>query len=84
VPDEGALYVAIALFAVLIPVELVPCQYQVSPAGAEPFSVIVTPVPLHCGELDVGMPGVAGVAFTVTATLAAALQHPVVLFLERI
>ena len=78
------MYVDVALLAVLVPVELVPCQYQVSPPGAETFAVSVTPASAHCGELDVGMPGVAGVAFTVTAKAAAALQHKVVLFLERI
>jgi hypothetical protein len=83
VPDEAALYVDVALFVVLVPVELAPCQYQVSPAGAEPFAVIVTPTSAHCGELDVGVAG-AGVTFTVTANPAAVLQHPVVLLNERI
>ena len=78
------MYVDVALLVVLVPVELVPCQYQVSPPGAEPFAVSVTPTSAHCGELDVGMPGVVGVAFTVTAKPAAALQHPVLLFIERI
>ena len=70
--------------AVLVPLALVPCQYQVSPAGAEPVAVMVTPRIEHCGELDVGAPGVAGVALTVTATLADAPQHNDVLFCERI
>jgi hypothetical protein len=74
----------VALFAVLVPVEFVPCQYHVSVPGTEPLLVNVTPRSAHCGELDVGVPGVAGVAFTNTATLAAALQQPVVLFCERI
>jgi hypothetical protein len=84
VPDAAALYVDVALLTMLVPAALVPCQYHVSPTGAEPFAVNVTPASAHCGELDVGAPGVAGVAFTVTTTLAAALQHPVAVFLERI
>ena len=78
------MYVDVALLAMLVPVELVPCQYHVSPPGADPFLVKVTPASAHCGELDVGMPGVAGVAFTITAKAAATLQPPDVLFLERI
>ena len=51
----------VALLVVLIPNVLVPCQYQVSPLGADPFSVIVTPVPIQPGELDVGVEGAEGI-----------------------
>jgi hypothetical protein len=49
--------------AVLVPVAVV-CQYQVIPAGGVPLLVRVTPTSEHCGELDVGLPGLAGNGFT--------------------
>ena len=78
-PDEVALYVDVALLAVLVPVAFVPCQYQVSPPGAEPVAVMVTPGLAHCGESDVGVPGVAGVAQVpcTVVKVCIALLHPV-------
>jgi hypothetical protein len=52
-----------------VPLGLV-CQYQVIPAGGFAPHVSVT-VP-HCGELEVGVAGVAGNWFTFTATLPVA------------
>ena len=55
------------------------------PAAGEPLRVKVTPTSAHCGELDVGLPGLAGNEFTTTAKLPAPLlQQSVVLFCERI
>ena len=67
-------------FAVLVPVGVV-CQYHIIPAGGVPLLVNVTPASAHCGELDVGLPGLAGNGFTITAKLPAApLQQSVELF----
>ena len=71
-------------FVVLVPVGVV-CQYQVIPAAGVPFLVNVTPTSEHCGELDVGLPGLAGNGFTVTGKLPVPLlQQSVVLFLDLI
>ena len=51
------------------------CQYQVSPSGAVPGMITVTPVLAHCGELDSGAGGVAGRACTVRAVVV--LLQPV-------
>jgi hypothetical protein len=64
VPDAKTVSGVLALFAVFVPVA-VDSQYQVSPAGALPLALIVTPRSAHCGELEVGFAGVAGSGFTV-------------------
>ena len=73
-PAVVAVYV-LAELTVAVPVDVV-CQYQVSPAGAEPFAVIVTPGEEHCGELLVGVPGLAGKAFTVMVTSFEIVDEP--------
>ena len=50
----------VPLFVVSVPKAVV-CQYQVTPAGGVPTLVKVTPGGLHCGELLVGFPGLAGI-----------------------
>ena len=55
---------------------LVVCQYQVSPAGAEPFAVNVTPGDIHCGEFVVGIPGVAGEPTIVIVTSFETVADP--------
>ena len=57
-----------AKFAVLVPASLA-CQYHVTPVGGAPL-VNVTPTFAHCGELDVGLPGLAGNGFTVKDCVA--------------
>lgn len=54
---------------VLVPLEVV-SQYHVSPTGGLPLRVNVTPTSAHCGEFDVGFPGLEGDAFTVIKTEA--------------
>ena len=58
-----------------VPLEFVPCQYQVMPVGGVPELVIVTEV--HCGELLIGVEGVFGFEDTVTEIPPLVeLQHP--------
>ena len=64
---------------VLVPVEPV-CQYHVSPDGADPFAVSVTPDVTHCGELDSGFAGFAGSAFMVTVKFDEALTQEFAFF----
>ena len=40
------------------------CQYQFSLFGGVPVLLIVTPVGRHWGEFDVGLEGIAGIAYT--------------------
>lgn len=54
------------------------CQYHVTPAGGVPVLVSVTPGGLHCGELLVGFPGLAGKGFTVKVAADVALPPGVV------
>ena len=64
-----------AEFAVLVPAAVV-CQYQVSPTGAEPVKLRVTPGGFHCGELEVGLAGLAGnVPFTVPLMVTSSFIH---------
>ena len=63
-----------AVLVVDVPSAVV-CQYQVSPVGAVPGKLTVTPVLAHCGELDNGAGGVAGRACTVRADVV--LLQPV-------
>ena len=62
---------------VLVPLELVPCQYQVIPEGGVPRDSTLLPQLL----VTVGAEGVAGDVFTVTETERTELQHPLLLFL---
>ena len=64
----------------LVPVGVV-CQYHVTPAGGVPLLVNVTPASAHCGELEVGLPGLAGNGLTITAKLPAPLLQQFVEFL---
>ena len=58
-----------------VPLALVPCQYQVVPAGGVPERVIVTEV--HCGELLVGLFGAEVVLVIETEILPLVeLQQP--------
>ena len=58
--------------------EAVVCQYQVSPPGALPVAVKVTPGDVHCGELLVGAGGFAGNESTVNVPGLVAVPPPVV------
>ena len=62
---------------VLVPFAAV-CQYHVSPAGALPLLVSVTPGIWHCGELEVGFDGSAGAILTVPFTVTLFTNHDVV------
>jgi hypothetical protein len=66
VPDVLAVYADDALLVVLVPVAVVPCQYQVSPAGGVPVAVNVFD-PQEFAE-TVGVGGAVGLALTVTTT----------------
>ena len=66
-----------ALFAVEVSVAVV-CQYQVSPTGAVPAAVMVTPDGAHTGESLVGVDGVAGNASTVKSVNVVAVPLAVV------
>jgi hypothetical protein len=64
------------LLLVLVPVELVPCQYQVTPPGGVPRVSLVLPQ-LFCTE---GVEGVEGAALMLTETARLLLlQHLLVL-----
>jgi hypothetical protein len=65
------------LLLVLVPVELVPCQYQVTPPGGVPRVSLVLPQ-LFCTE---GVEGVEGAALMLTDTERLLLQQPEELFL---
>ena len=78
-PDEVTLYVGWSLTPVLIVVpEAVVCQYQVSPPGALPVAVKVTPGDVHCGELLVGAAGFAGTLNIVKVPELVAVPPPVI------
>ena len=70
----AALYVDAELVVEVPKLEV--CQYQVSPAGGAPDRVKVTPVGEHCGEFDVGFPGLAGPELTVIAPDALLVVEP--------
>jgi hypothetical protein len=66
---------------VLVPSELLPCQYQVTPDGGEVLVKVFAP---HKLLETVGLDGTAGAGLIVTYTLVdALLQQPVLLFLAR-
>ena len=68
-------------FDVLVPDELVPCQYHVVPSGG--FTRVNVLLPQKFVD-TVGAVGLEGIWFTVTPTLAEdELQHPVVLLRAR-
>jgi hypothetical protein len=70
----------VAEFLVLLIVELVPCQYQVTPDGGVERVKVFAP---HVLLETVGLDGTAGTGLTVTYTLASVLQQPVLVFLAR-
>ena len=57
-----------------VPLLFVPCQYQVTPFGAEPFWLIVTEA--HCGELLVSVVGVVTELTVITVLAQVELQRP--------
>ena len=65
----------------LVPPELLPCQYQVTPDGGVERVKVFAP---HVLPETVGTAGLEGTGFTVTYTLVnALLQQPVLLFFAR-
>jgi hypothetical protein len=66
-----------AELAVLLSVADV-CQNHVSPAGGVPLLVKVTPVVIHCGELEVGFAGLAGKRTTAPFRLTLSFNQLVV------
>jgi hypothetical protein len=66
---------------VLVPLEDLPCQYQVTPEGGVPLVSVLFPQLFVETE---GVEGVPGLGFTVTLTPLELLQQPVEVFLALI
>lgn len=67
---------------VLVPSSVL-CQYHVCPAGGVPLAVSVTPGVAHCGELEDGLAGSAGmedIANTDPLRVTLSIVHVVLLF----